>query len=120
MSQNSLKVDFYTRNGEKKGQTREVSFSIGGKSVVETETKRVVGSIKWGILKDRLFSAQGREIGFVKRAATKDLPLFLKPSQAYRVNRFDFFHELTQEFDYRLVYAWICREFAREHDSSGG
>jgi hypothetical protein len=116
--QNNLTVDFYSLKGEPKGRVREAAISLAGKSIVENEVKQVVGWINWGLQKDFFYSEENSEIGFVKRASTKGLPMFLPPSKGHLVNRFELFHELTRKFDNRLIYAWICRKIWQEHDSS--
>ena len=113
----SLKMEFYSADGEPMGCVREARFSVIGKVVVENEAGKVIGWIKWGFRKDCLFSAEGHEIGSIKHASTKGLPVFLPPARTHLINRFELVHK-TPEFDDRLIYAWICTKVWQEHHSS--
>jgi hypothetical protein len=115
---NTLEVELTSTEGAPRGHVREARFSKISKAVVEDESGRALGWIDYGFKKDHLFLGDGREVGFVVRLPTKDLPLILSPSKAYLADRFECVHDLETEFDDRLIYAWISRKVWQEHHSS--
>ena len=114
----ALRVEFLSADGSPKGGVREASFSVIGKAIVEDESGRHLGSIRGGIRNDHVLSASGREIGTVTRVSTKDLPAILSPSNSHLAERYEFVHELGDDFDDRLLYAFICRLVLMERLSS--
>ena len=107
VSVGSPKVLFWNSDGQTTGRLRESAFSIFGKFILEDELKSVIGWIKSGMKKDRILSANGLEVGAFVRAPSGKLPLVMKPSEAYRLARYELRPLANETLYWRLVYAFI-------------
>lgn len=113
------KVEFLSHDGDPKGLAQLARFSALGRFVVADENGKDLGAVDYGLRRDRLLAAEGREVGSVKRCTLPGTPKLL-PSKIHLMDRFEYEYDCTALFDDRLLFTWLARQAVSKFDGGGG
>jgi len=110
-------VEFFSRDGEPKGQARWARFSVIGRLVVADENGKQLGAVDYGLRRDRLLSVGGQEVASIRRRIRPGTPKILPPSKSHLIDRFEYKYDSTTSFDARLLFTWLARQAVSKFDT---
>jgi len=110
-------VEFFSRDGERRGLARWARFSVIGRLVVADENGKELGAVDYGLRRDCLLCANGEEVGSIRRSISPGTPKFLPPSKSHLIDRFEYNYDCTASFDDRLLFTWLARQAVSKFDT---